>query len=363
MGPRAMPLAASVVALLVCALLFWWWYTEHKRNERPNLTVPWDALDFGEVWAGRDFVWKLPVQNTSPRPVLVRGMRVQCGCVSIEPLPVTIGPGDVCEFRVRLDLTSDEFAFGDRNVARFRTSIVPIVEGCACPLAAWTLHGVVRRALRVSTRRVDFGDSLVEGGRFGARAFKVKIFVPNVALSARAPREVASVRVRPLNSPLWDYEVEVTPMSNLSIGKHVFTVDLSVRCGDGDLGSADAARSLVFPVEVVATVHPPVVAVPGNLFLGAGVLGEYLEEWVTLSSPVAPFTVSSVQCFPPRSVVVAPCGIPTSEFAQRFVYRIGKEISEGGRGHGRVLFAVQMAGAGQSFVIPVQVSYEGVNVQ
>src|SRR6266849_4991614 len=82
-----------------------------RNREHPEeyviegLSVKRSALDFGEPWEEKNFVWKLPIQNVTNRDIRVHDFALSCGCLEIEPKSLTIPAQETREVALKVDLT------------------------------------------------------------------------------------------------------------------------------------------------------------------------------------------------------------------------------------------------------------------
>lgn len=349
---------AGVLGILAVSAAGWHLARIRARahRDRPGLRVASEYLNIGEPWAQADFPWTLPVENCSCECIRINEFRVWCGCIAVEPTCVSIPPGQSVELRLRLDLRPT-VADAGKPVYPFVAQVQAVLDSPFSGEVIWTLRGRVRTAFEVSPMALDFGESLVWGQKFTAKAFRVRCLIPGAAPRAECPQGLASVRVVSLDSESWHYEVEVMPNQELAVGEHDFVVGLSLAASDRRAPLFDGAKVAPFPVHVRARVFHPVRVVPDRLFLGAGAVGDVLRETVTLRSPVADFWVAGLETNCPE-LEATPVKGDIHQATRSAVYRIAQTVSRTGIQSGEIRFYISV-GPGKSLPLIVPVSYEG----
>jgi hypothetical protein len=63
----------------------------------PFLHVDPASLDFGEVWATDQFIWRIPVTNRSEDEVILEQLKGDCSCVFLGEFPMRFRPSEVKE--------------------------------------------------------------------------------------------------------------------------------------------------------------------------------------------------------------------------------------------------------------------------
>ena len=121
----------------------------------PLLVAP-DALDFGDVWAQREFRWTFPVRNSTAETLTVTDLQASCACTAVSPTSFRIPPGASIDVTAELDLTA-AFSHDDRNKSSpFHVTLQPVLEGFYAPLEPLQLTGLVRRTGLVEPQTLTF---------------------------------------------------------------------------------------------------------------------------------------------------------------------------------------------------------------
>jgi hypothetical protein len=307
----------------------------------------------------REFLWSLPVKNTSDKTIDITDIETSCGCGSVKPTSVAIAPGEVAEFHLRLDLTPKGADNRSKTVWPFSTRLVPILRNGGAGELLWTIRGTVRKAFDLSSELVDFGDSLVCGSAFAPKSILVRCILPHSGLSARCEDSVASVRVLPAREKAWGYEVEVLPKRDLPVGDHKFAVVLEAVPPVDVRSSAARVELPNFRVEVRARVHPRIRALPEEVFLGAAYVGESLDDMVTLSSVDIPFRVVNVECNPEGSLVVSRAK-SSKDGETRQTYQVLQRVTDVGIQEGKIRFFIAPSTPTEQVTLTVSVTYQGL---
>lgn len=334
----------------------------HQRSRvamSVGLEVPEEFLDLGTVWHPTNFPWKLPVTNTSAGPIEIGGLGASCGCVSITPNSMTIEPGKVGTFDLRLDLTPKGPNAAAEASYPFSIQLVPLLRHVPSGYVVWNLRGTVRRAIELSTPFLDFDESLVSGSSFKAKTFGVRCLLDDVGLSAECDPIMATVRVEPAVGEHWDYDVEVLPKADLPAGKHTIVVHLRLVPEDKGEPFVDLKEIPVIPVSVSAEVFGQVRATPKRVYLGGGRVGDVLTETITLSSAGVPFVVSGAECTPEQSLTVQPFDAGRKDDDTQKVLLLSQRIAHLGIQNGQVRFSVVREGTSKQETVQVSVSYVG----
>jgi hypothetical protein len=118
------------------------------------------SLDFGEAWASERFDWAITVVNASDSEATLDNLTGDCSCVSIDHLPLTLGPGETGRLPVHLDLTRVCMGRGPEPFAPvpFAVSLRGTIRsGPMNREVVWRLTGGVKPAVLLERRGIDFG--------------------------------------------------------------------------------------------------------------------------------------------------------------------------------------------------------------
>jgi hypothetical protein len=176
-------------------------------------------------------------------------------------------------------------------------------------------------------------------------------------LSARCDESLATVDVRQTRESPQQYQVEISPRDDLSVGEHRFSVYLRPRMAPGDVPSGMTVPPEL-PLAVVANVARGVYVSPSTIHFGALAVGETTEETVVLRSMHSKrFAVLESGASGGNSLRVEPeAAVPE----QGPWFRIWQRIDRVGPHTGEVRFVVQEEDSRQSYAIVLPVSFHGI---
>src|SRR5579871_3793323 len=156
----------AVLAALIGLFVLVFWLAMKSRqllaSEPPSLVVDDGYLWFGEVWEDPEFVWKLPIRNTTDREIHIPGFDASCSCLKIEPSSVLIPAGATEEVRLILNLVKAQRQ-GNPDGRDFTVAIHPKISRRAASQRAWVVHGIVKTPFSIHPPVVDFEESLTRG--------------------------------------------------------------------------------------------------------------------------------------------------------------------------------------------------------
>jgi len=289
-------------------------------------------LDFGEIWAQRDFRWSIHVQNRGSETVTVSDVFLSCGCQgTVRPRSFAVPAGQRREVQLTLDLIAPEAAAG----AERRVSL-PIVFRLSedMGVARFVLRGTVRDALKVAPRVIQFGQSLQEGGRSRGHRLTVQALVPLKTLQAEVHPPIGTVCIRRRASNERGYGVTFSPAANLPPGPLAAVLQLHGVTEDGQ-------RIPPYPVPIEGTVVADIRAVPERLDLGVRIVGELAEGTVVLQSLAGrSFAVTRVSLCPPEKDALSATVEPPAEQAAA-IHRLHVRLRVR-RGHNDALMRVSV---------------------
>lgn len=353
---RSRQVAACLVVLTSFTLAGFWLGSRQDTSGATTggLTIAEEALDFGEVWAQRDFQWTLPIHNRTGTDIEILDIRASCQCALVDPRSCVIPAGRAVPVRLELDLTTADLEEASRPSRPFDVELLPVVKGRSTGEVRWRVEGRVHRyPLVLSPPFLDFGESLVQGSPSPRGIVNVKCSQPVTSLTAQCDESLAAVRVRQPDKGRGEFQVEVSPRSNLSKGKHDFTVDLKAVLKDGK-----RERELpALPLRVTVHVTSGVQVVPRNIMFGGAKVGEIVEDTVTFSSRAKGFVVSEVERGAADSFEVTPIG--ESQDGAR-LFRVLQRVSKVGFQRSEVAFLVREEGTEQSYEVSIPIYYHGL---
>jgi hypothetical protein len=268
------------VGVFVVFVATGWWLTKYALcpgDPRFPLAVPPSDLHFGEVWARDDFLWVLPIRNTTRRTVKVLAIRTSCGCGTIELQQFALRAGQEATLHLKLDLIPRRPEAGCERTFPFLLDIVAALDAGRPLRQRWQLEGVVRQAVQLTPREIDLFGDLVEGGEFPPRSVRVRCFEPATDLELRCDGPLAIVRVERLDPGGGEFELEVAPAADLPVGP--FRGVVLVRPGGKQSEVPPFAE-----LRVSGTVLPDVRAIPEAILLGPIPVGRSVIRQVAIRS-------------------------------------------------------------------------------
>lgn len=198
----------SLLGLLVvsCGVLWCEFMLFRSPSDEPELVVHEESAHFGTVVSTDSFTWDFSVRNQSDDPVEIFDIVSSCLCTKIEPTVAALAPGEVCQFRLTLDLTPKGSI--ESALKPFSVELVPITKGTTRPLR-WTMQGIVRYPIIARPSTVDFGQSLIRGSEFHGRTVRIETDEALAKLTAGCDPQWGTAILTPLAERA--YELTVTP--------------------------------------------------------------------------------------------------------------------------------------------------------
>jgi hypothetical protein len=334
----------AFVAAIIAAYVARRYLAKATASNR-GLRVAPEKLKFGEVWESETFAWSLPITNPNPHPLSISGFAFSCTCATVAPQSLTILPNETVELALLFDLRSET----QELVRDFSAKIVPQFPTGMVYQDGWTISGRVRRALTLSQKTLNFGDSLVRGQKQGAKAIQAKAAVSLKELRAQYPEEVVSVTIAASRENQTEFDVVVAPNASLPPGSFQIEVTLTPVPENGD-----ALPAVKFPV--AGQVSDYARLVPARLLLGTRLVGDVAEETVIVESMSGePLQLVKIEGTSPGTELTA----APSEAAGALTLRLRQVIVKEGPASEMVHVLVQANGR-DVVKLPVQVLYHGL---
>jgi hypothetical protein len=319
-----------------------------------GLVVDGNVLKLGEVQEDREFTCAIPICNETDREINVERFGLGCAsCMSVEPASIRIGPGRTETVKLKIDLSQRRLTDFGQPTRTYSGSFWPIIQGATRSNKPgenlWQVTALVKSSITIDMSAVNFGESPVSGQPAAPIKVRVTAHIPLRSLTAQADAAILSVRVRPLDSHLNQFEVLVVPRADLPPGR--FQAGLSV-----EPVAADGQRlpALVLPVagEVQEEIHP----LPVRLLLGTRTIGTEAEEVVVLQAPAgARLEVTGIQT-DSSDVHVEPTIVPGSPDGRTF--RVVQKVTAIGDRRSTVRFVIRDR-SGMTRTALMEVSYRG----
>ncbi len=82
-----------------------------------TLEVSPNPLSLGVLRPGQDARAELAIRNAGPDPVVIARSRTSCPCITLQPIPLRLGPGESAALTVRFDPDEEPEFRGGLSVA------------------------------------------------------------------------------------------------------------------------------------------------------------------------------------------------------------------------------------------------------
>lgn len=349
---------ALVAIVLVCAGGYWVGSAPRRHSDaEPALSVPLQYLSFGEVWEDPEFVWSLPIENHSSAPIEIADFQSSCPYLIIAPRQLTIPPEATASVRLTIDLTGlmtggcgggpagSVSTEQDGAVRDYSLQLVPI-RADGNYHQGWVIQGRVRSVFTLSARRIDFGDSFVEGQEFKPATVALQAHIQLAKLSADCKPALANVKVAGGDQ---HYLLHIQPEQSLPPGDFRFDVHVAAKTNNGD--------SVRGRVRVAGRVLSNTYCLPEAVLFGAREVGETLEETVEIRSYDGhSFEILAVESNHEQLSVRQ---VYQGKHVRRF--RLSQKVSHVGDSIGNVEFVIRTTN-GRESKISLPVRYHGMPV-
>jgi hypothetical protein len=240
-----------------------------------GLFVESKSLALGEVWETREHRIVLSIKNVSNETRTIKEFGHSCDCTAVEPSTLTLDPGSQKDIEVRIDLTHRQpYQLGLERWP-VGVEIRPVFENSFASSAGWKMAGVVRSRISLDAPKLAFGDQCNRAGSIVTRKIHAKAHIPLQRLEAVAPPEFATARVEPVSGSPSEYQILVSPRTDLPIGP--FQFEVRIRAVEPD-GSVRACAS----IDVSGEMQPTTRIFPKVILLGDRQLGETAEAEINV---------------------------------------------------------------------------------
>lgn len=272
---RSLTLICLVLSMVAAGM----WIGSVPKDEQEiatELTVPASALDFGKELEQKQFVWSIPIENSSEKDIHVEKFIASCRCASVSPDSVTIPAGESVTVTLELDLTMIDGSGNQEFEHEFGMTLAPI---CSPPLKShvgWRIVGRVQSVLLLD-RYVAINESnLVHGYDFGGVTVPIKSANVVRDVLVECDESLLSAHITPGDEDC-TFKLEAIPRKTLPIGAHKISVQLLPLLDGGYRGPA-------VPMTVFANVVQGIRASPEVVSAGVVPVGDRVDAPVTLSS-------------------------------------------------------------------------------
>jgi hypothetical protein len=335
----------------ILAALAYWHGAHAVGRAATNLVVAPGALDFGEVWACKEFAWQLPIHNPTSRDIEVTDMSATCGCATISPKQFVVPVGGTVSVHLTLDLISRSPRDKTKTLHNFSATIFAITSDEVRRPLAWELSGRVREPFTISRPDGDSDDPpLIAGGRFAPRRIRVSLCEGIASVTAEADPNHATVQLQRDGPNARDATLVLTPNQALAVGSHQVSISLTPVLPDN-------SRLPKIPIDLRVNVFNDVEASPAVVSWGSLPVGAHVAETVILHSRTGrPFTVRGVTCDDP-ALRIAPLKSARSSAA----YRIELAVSSQGGYDRAVRILVDQSPRREPYAVTVRIVGQGVS--
>jgi hypothetical protein len=342
------------LAILVALALVGYVLGERRLIEAPanqELLVADADLDFGEVWATRDFHWTLPIHNPTSTPIHISRITTTCRCTAVSVDAVTVPAGATIPIELTLDLLADN-APGLADTREFAVRVLPVVTGGIYMPDGWRVHGRVRQPVSLSATGFHFGDTLVYGQSYPSATVEARFHFPVEELSATCEAWFGDVAVKADSAQTGLYHVTLTPRADLEKGRYAEEVRLRPR-------PVPPGVDPEIRLPILAHVVDPVHAYPPAVQFGAVVVGQTDERTACVSSRGGDAVrVESCQSSS-MDIDVTPIGEPV-EGQQEL--RISLRATALGRQSAEARLVVRRAGQDEAVEVVLPIHYHGISI-
>jgi hypothetical protein len=344
--------SVTMIGLIgVCVAAFWTGSLTRKGSLQNNsgLVISDQYLDFGEVWETKSFPWTLIIKNESSEDREIEAINTSCACLKVEPYSLMVPAGQTAQCKLTLDLTKSQRQRYKDAVRPFQVRIIPHIRNTALLAKGWTIQGQVRQAFVITPSSIDFGDTLIRGKQFLSQVVSVQSKVPIRQCQTRISNEaLAYVHTNQTTTQL--LQITIAPKRELPSGFFDFVVEIEALDESGNRLSG--------AIPVKGRVLDTILVTPHEALLGARLLGQTVEETVTIQSR--------------NAETLTLCGTDTSLEAveikkmgktidtDQLVLSLKVQIAKRGEQRGLVRIRIQRRGAAKQEEVILPIVYHGL---
>ncbi len=317
------------------------------HSEQPAVSIDPSRLDFGAAWETDWFEWVVPVRNHTDAPATVT---VGGGCRSCDKptAPKVVPPGRAEQIAIEVDLTATRCAAAKPQ--HIREVKIPVVlrsgSGSTEKAVAFELRGLVRCAIDVPVRSIDFGRFAVGESR-KPRVIPISGLVGLQQLNLAVDGDSVVAELKSTAPDKW--ELHVRPNPSATVARHEARLRLTPITATGE-----QVPHTTIPVvfDVLHDIQPDTPLV----VLGAGLVGETLRGSLVVSS-LSSRSFAKPSCEAGTIVVSCTPGTPVSQVSYRFDF---EQKVEAVGNHTRPVVVRGTDADGQAFEFGVDIQWYGV---
>lgn len=282
------------------------------------------SLDFGIVWAQRDYKLSIPITNVTDSAVEVVDVIPSCGCTTIDRRAFSVAPSQTTEIHLSVDLLSKRDAPVNREGRHFPVGVMILLKSGDPSQIRLTATGVVKDWLSVKPPSVYLSSELMNSAELPATRL---LAIPRVGLTsllATSDSDHLHVQVGDRGSKgnvdtgndEQSFPIEVALKNQLPCGEHSLSFTLVGTKDDGQ-----TLPNLSVPVKV--TVLGDVFMSPAFTHLGSIPCGvEKRASFQLISRRKHPFRITRITA--PESgdfVITNPDESPQSSVRLNIAFR------------------------------------------
>jgi hypothetical protein len=174
----------------------------------PDLVVPIESGDVGEVWESDAAVVRVPIRNTTDQAIRISSFSTDCRARQIEPRACAVPPHGEVRVAVTLDLTERQPAQYGLLSRRFSFLLDASVEGRTRSVRL-PVAGTCRSRVAVSSPLVNFGDANIAGQPPVGRWVIIRLHDPADMFGATSSLDAIRAEGRP--GPDGSMRLVITP--------------------------------------------------------------------------------------------------------------------------------------------------------
>ena len=253
-------------------------FSQLSQGTHDLLHVLPEDLSLGSVWAQSAFPWKLRLQNTSDKDLVISRFDSTCSCVGRISVPIIIPAHKTVAVNVTLNLMPTTLAKSRLNKFAFTVGLAAVIEGAQDTYhAMWKLQGSVSNWLSASEPEIHFGNDLVSGTTYPSKFIDLDLVGPVELVQVNMTPELGTAVLLPTDCPADRYRrLAVTPSPTQS-GSLVSYVELS--------GKTKSGRQLgIYRIPIYAEVVDDLLTDPSPLVFNARTSGETGDLFFQVSS-------------------------------------------------------------------------------